>query len=129
MLDYLITLLQCPVGLLIWFLIIFGQGCFVKGKLISHVRNVCFFMFTSLNIKKNPLRPDVVGKSNYTVLLLRILMSQPFKSFRLWGRNVKKPESSVGFILLYTRVLENIATKISCLKGVYLKSLLKKIIK
>lgn len=86
------------------------------------------FMFTSLNIKKNPLRPDVVGKSNYTVLL-RILMSQPFKSFRLWGRNVKKPESSVGFILLYTRVLENIATKISCLKGVYLKSLLKKIIK
>lgn len=51
-------------------------------------------------------------------------MSQPFQSFRLWGRNVKEPKSSIGFILLYTLVLENTATKISYLKGVHLKSFL-----
>ena len=63
-----------------------------------------------------------MGKSNNTVLL-RIQMSHPFKSLGYWGRNVKEPESSVGFTLLYTLVLENIVMKISCLKDVHLKSL------
>lgn len=81
-LDYLITFLQSPLGTPNLFANNFGQGCFVKGKCISHVRNVCF-LYTPISTEKNPIRPAIVG-SSHNMRFSEFIYSI-YQNVQVWG--------------------------------------------